>query len=96
MKDPKWSVSEAKAKFSDVVDAAQRDVQWITNRGKDVAVVMGIQEFLALRELQAQMAPAARMREFLRLSEEVRNDLDIDFDIPRSANRPPPFSEEDY
>jgi len=91
MKVEIWSVSQAKARFSEVVDAAQSHPQKIANRGKDIAIVMSMKEYASLRELKDLAAPEARMREFLRFSEDISRDAEGDFEIPKSADRPSPF-----
>lgn len=67
-----WSAAEAKANFSRLLREAQSQPQIIENRGSEVAVVVGMEEYLALRDAQSQSLPAARMAEFLRYSEELR------------------------
>jgi prevent-host-death family protein len=43
-----WSISEAKAKFSEVVRRAQKEPQTITVRGVVKAEVISVQEYLRL------------------------------------------------
>ena len=47
----KWAVAEAKAKFSEVVDLAQKKgPQEITKNGRPVAVVISMDEWRSLAE----------------------------------------------
>jgi prevent-host-death family protein len=44
--DRHWQVQEVKQRLSEVLRAAESDgVQYVTRHGKDVAVVMGIDEY---------------------------------------------------
>ena len=43
--DPTWSVAEAKARFSEVLDQARGAPQMITRNGKRTAVVVSVEEW---------------------------------------------------
>jgi prevent-host-death family protein len=43
--DPTWSVAEAKARFSEVLDQARGAPQTITRNGKRAAVVVSVEEW---------------------------------------------------
>ena len=57
-----WNVAEAKAKFSELVTKSGEGPQMIRNRGKEVAVVLSVEEFERLtrgrRDDQVTSAPA--------------------------------------
>jgi prevent-host-death family protein len=43
---PNWTVAEAKAKFSEVIErAVSEGPQTITNRGRTAAIVVGVEEW---------------------------------------------------
>jgi prevent-host-death family protein len=44
-RDPIWSVAEAKARFSEVLDQARGGPQIITRNGKRAAVVVSVEEW---------------------------------------------------
>lgn len=89
-----WSVAEAKARFSEVIKNAQLRAQTVDNRGMPVAVVLGIDEYRALRERADRSAPESRLSAFLRASETLRRDGGAEIKPTRRQVRPTPFSEE--
>ena len=45
MDDAEWSVADAKARFSEVIESARRDgPQTITRNGKPAAVIVSVEE----------------------------------------------------
>jgi len=52
-----WSLQDAKNRFSEVVEAAQREPQTVTKHGKPAAVIMAAQEYERLRHLERMRAP---------------------------------------
>jgi len=53
-----WSVQDAKNRFSEVVEAAQRRPQTVTKHGKPAVVVVAADEYERLRKLQHLNAPS--------------------------------------
>ena len=45
-----WQVQDAKARFSEVLRAAEKEPQHITDRGKEKAVLLSIKEFRRLHD----------------------------------------------
>jgi prevent-host-death family protein len=81
----KWSVQDAKNRFSEVVEAARRRPQTVTKHGKPAVVVLDVQEYERLRRAERAQAPSfAEMLlampqgggEFPRLKARLR-DLDL-------------------
>ncbi len=58
MAHPRWSVQDAKNRFSEVVEAAQREPQTVTKHGKPAVVVVAADEYERLRKLQHLKAPS--------------------------------------
>jgi antitoxin Phd len=54
----KWSVQDAKNRFSEVVEAARREPQAVTKHGKPAVVVVAVDEYERLRKLQHLKAPS--------------------------------------
>ena len=54
----RWSVQDAKNRFSEVVEAAQREPQTVTKHGKPAVVVVAADEYERLRKLQHLKAPS--------------------------------------
>ena len=54
----KWSVQDAKNRFSEVVEAARRAPQTVTKHGKPAVVVMDVAEYDRLRRLERARAPS--------------------------------------
>ncbi len=59
MQIEKWSLQDAKNKFSSVVDAAQKGkAQVVTRRGVPAAVVLSIEEFEKFQRFDAAQTPS--------------------------------------
>jgi prevent-host-death family protein len=58
MAKPTWSVQDAKNRFSEVVEAAQRKPQTVTKHGKPAVVIVAANEYARLRKLQDLQAPS--------------------------------------
>jgi len=70
-----WQVQEAKNKLSEVVErASQGETQIITRRGKETAVVIGIEAYCRLT------TPAPRLIDVLRNAPSGFDELDISRD----------------
>lgn len=55
-----WQLQEAKARFSEVVDTAQRKgPQIVTKRGVETAVVMSMEDWIAARRPSAPVSSSA-------------------------------------
>jgi prevent-host-death family protein len=53
-----WSIQDAKNRFSEVVEAAQRRPQLVTKHGKPAVVVVAADEYERLQTLQHLKAPS--------------------------------------
>lgn len=58
MDDPRWSVQDAKNRFSEVVEAAQEKPQTVTKHGKRAVVVVAAEEYDRLKGLEQRHAPS--------------------------------------
>ena len=56
MDDPRWSVQDAKNRFSEVVEAAREKPQTVTKHGKRAVVVVAAEEYDRLKKLEKQKA----------------------------------------
>jgi len=54
MEDPRWSVQDAKNRFSEVVEAAREKPQTVTKHGKRAVVVVAAEEYDRLKKLEKQ------------------------------------------
>lgn len=54
MDDPRWSVQDAKNRFSEVVEAARSKPQTVTKHGKRAVVVVAAEEYDRLKTLERQ------------------------------------------
>lgn len=82
--EKQWTSSEAKNKFSEVIDKAiSQGPQVVTRRGKEVAVILSLDEYRRLRKASISLVG------FFRDSPLVGVDLDLERDktSPRE-NRP--------
>lgn len=87
----KWKVAEARARLSEVLGQAQREPQVIENRGREIAVIVAIDDYRRLTEVADRTAPAGRLAAFLHLSAEVRAAGGAEIRLPRRKPRPSPF-----
>jgi prevent-host-death family protein len=85
----RWSIATAKAELSQAVRQARHRPQIIENRGKPVAVLLGMDEYARLAEQETELS---RWRAFLALSESLRAEGGAELDLPRRETRPSPFS----
>ncbi len=53
-----WSVQDAKNRFSEVIEAARRNPQTVTKHGKPAVVVVAVDEYQRLRQLERAKAPS--------------------------------------
>ncbi len=82
-----WSVSEAKARLSEVLARARRGPQVIENRGEPVAVVLSKQEYDRLQQLHQPPQPSA-MAELLALTDRLKQQGDFELELPPRALEP--------
>ncbi len=54
----RWSVQDAKNRFSEVVNAARREPQTVTKHGKPAVVVVDVAEYDRLRSRERAKAPS--------------------------------------
>ena len=67
-----WPVQDAKARFSEFLDACLSEgAQMVTRRGAETAVLVPVQEW---RRLQSQARPSLKQ---LLLSDEARTELEL-------------------
>ena len=58
MSNPQWRLQDAKARFSEVVEAAmQGEPQHVTRRGRDAVVVLSAESFRTLQKNARVAAP---------------------------------------
>ncbi len=77
-----WQLQDAKSKFSNLVDRAQHDgPQVVTKHGKDVVVVLSIDEYKKL------IKPKTNLVNFFQGSPLAKEDLDVtrSKEIPRDV-----------
>ena len=54
----RWSLQDAKNRFSEVVEAARREPQTVTKHGKPAVVVVDVAEYERLRNVRRAKAPS--------------------------------------
>ena len=58
MAHPSWRLQDAKNRFSEVVEAARRKPQIVTKHGKPAVVVVAVDEYESLRQLERLKPPS--------------------------------------
>jgi prevent-host-death family protein len=80
----RWSIAEAKARLSELMQQARERPQTIERRGRPLVVVVSVEQFEGSDD-------GARWRAFLDASEELRASGGGDLRVPRRTKRPSPF-----
>jgi antitoxin Phd len=71
--NPSWQLQEAKNRFSEVVDKAlTHGPQTVTRHGREVVVVLSMEEYKRMKQPQKNIVEA-----FMQIPQEYRVDLDI-------------------
>lgn len=91
----KWSVAEAKARLSELLNETPKAPQVIENRGREVAVVLSMDEYQRLQRYKAQTEPQVRMNEFLAFSARLREEGGAALALSPRVTRLSPFLDED-
>ncbi|WP_394836856.1 type II toxin-antitoxin system Phd/YefM family antitoxin [Pendulispora rubella] len=90
----RWNIAEAKASLSELVREAAGAPQRLENRGREVAVVLSVDEYQRLVEQAETGSAGARMRSFLQASAEVRAAGGVELELPLREPRASPFEDE--
>ncbi|WP_394822919.1 type II toxin-antitoxin system prevent-host-death family antitoxin [Pendulispora albinea] len=90
-----WKIADAKASLSELVREAERAPQRIENRGREVAYVVGAEEYRRLTDQAEKASDVARLRRFLQLSADLRAAGGADIKLPERGSRPSPFTSDD-
>ncbi|WP_346295473.1 type II toxin-antitoxin system Phd/YefM family antitoxin [Rhodopseudomonas sp. P1] len=59
MTEHRWSMQDAKNRFSELVEAARRSPQTVTKHGKPAVVVIDVAEYERLQQLERATAPSS-------------------------------------
>lgn len=87
----RWKVADAKARLSEVLHEAERQPQIISSRGREVAVVVSMEQYSDLVRSREREAPRERLAEFLRFAERLRSEGGATLALPRRRTRRSPF-----
>ena len=80
----RWSVADAKARLSELMEQARVQPQTIERRGRPLVVVVSVEQFEGSDD-------TTRWQAFLRASEDIRNAGGGELRVPRRAARRSPF-----
>ncbi len=86
-----WSVGQAKAELSLLLQRALSGPQIIRRRGKEIAVVVGVEEYRRVADAADAAEPAARWKRFLGWAAEFRRTGGAALRPPSRTPRPSPF-----
>jgi prevent-host-death family protein len=81
----RWSVAEAKARLSELMEQARERPQTIERRGEPLVVVLSVEQF-------AEHDDTARWHRFLEVSAEIRRAGGGNIRVPRRTRRRSPFA----
>lgn len=85
----KWTVEEARDKFADLLQSANKEPQSIFNRNRFVAAVVDAETFEAFEAWQKERRQGVA-NAFDELSAICQED-DYSLEVPKRKNRPTPF-----
>ena len=88
------SVAEAKSKFSEVLNLAKESPQFISNRGKDVGVILSIETYQSLLKVFEENLPTSKIQKFLKVSRTLSENLNSELVIPERKSRELPSLED--
>lgn len=89
MKTANYSVAEAKSKFSEVLNVAQTEPVIISNRGKEIGVILSKEFFDRLIQQDVENQPKVRLKNFLELCRSLANSnkFPSSLPLPKRKNR---------
>jgi len=90
----KWSIADAKARFSELVLQVREGPQHVTKRGHEVAIVIAPADYERLKRSAEQGDDLHPMRAFLKATDTLRGGEDLGLTLPprkRRKARPDPF-----
>lgn len=92
MKTMNYSVAQAKSKFSEVLHLAQNEPVFISNRGKEIGVLVSKDFYDQLIQAQTEKQPKLRLQKFLNFSKELSrsNQFPNSLNLPKRKNRKAP------
>jgi len=88
------SIAEAKSKFSEVLNLAKESPQFISNRGKDVGVILSIETYQSLVKVFEENLPTSKIQNFLKVSQTLSENLNSELVLPERKSRDLPSLEE--
>jgi prevent-host-death family protein len=88
------SVAEAKSKFSEVLNLAKESPQFISNRGKDVGVILSIETYQSLLKVFEENLPTSKIQKFLNVSQMLSENLNSELVVSERKSRDLPSLEE--
>ncbi len=88
------SIAEAKSKFSEVLNLAKESPQFISNRGKEVGVILSIETYQSLLKVFEENLPTSKIQKFLNSSLSLSENIDNELTIPVRKSRDLPSFED--
>ena len=88
------SIAEAKSKFSEVLNLAKESPQFISNRGKEVGVILSIETYQSLLKVFEENLPTSKIQNFLKVSQTLSENLNSELVIPERKSRDLPSLED--
>lgn len=88
----KWKISEAKAKFTELLKLCKQDPQIICNRDRPIGAVINTNLFEELMELREKNQNPT-ISQLIEELEAIKKAKPLEIEIPARQNRPTPFEE---
>lgn len=86
-----WSIGDARSHFSEMLEAARREPQFIARRGHPVAVIVAAEVYEAFESWQ-RSRPSRSLGESLDELHRACAESDYEFELPTRSDRPNPFA----
>lgn len=85
-----YNVAQAKSKFSEVLQKAETNPQFISSRGKEVSVILSKKSYEKLKQVEMENQPREKLKNFLELSQELRSHFPTKLPTSNRKSRPSP------
>ncbi len=88
-----WNISQAKARFTQLIRSSESAPQIVCNRGKPISAMVDIELFNELMALK-EKDRTPTIPELLEELKSVRQTEQVDIEVPQRCDRPNPLEDE--
>jgi prevent-host-death family protein len=85
-----FNVAQAKSRFSEVLHRAEISPQFISNRGREISVILSKKSYEKLLQIENKSQPRTKLKDFLELSKNLRSNFPTKLPTSSRRSRPNP------